>query len=190
MNARKLFLQINVSLDGYIEDLNGNIDWHFADDQFDTFILNTLQSIDGMVFGRVAFEKLAAYWPTAGETLSTETQREQARLMNELPKYVVSRTLEGSDWKNTHVTTVEEIVELKSQPGKDLALFAGATIATEFTKAGFVDEFRLIVNPLLQGGGTRLFTGTYKPAELSLTDVRRFASGALVLTYVPAGAPG
>ena len=67
MTTRKLFLQINVSVDGYIEDPDADIDWHFADDEWDAFILDTLESIDGMVFGRVAFEKLAAYWPTAGD---------------------------------------------------------------------------------------------------------------------------
>ena len=106
--------------------------------------------------------------------------------MNDLPKYVVSRTLTGSVWNNSRITTVDDIIELKSQPGQDLALFAGANIATEFTRAGLVDEFRMVINPLLQGGGTRLFTGAYEPTELSLKEVRRFGSGALVLTYLPA----
>lgn len=180
---RTLFLQINVTLDGYVEDANGDIDWHFADDEFDGFILDTLRSVDGMVFGRVAFERLAAYWPTAGATAQTETQRETARLMNELPKYVLSRTARESDWNNSHFVSVDDVVELKSQPGKDLALFAGANAATELTAQGLVDELRLIVNPLLQGGGTPLFTGTYTRREQTLTDVRRLASGVLVLTY-------
>lgn len=180
---RTLFLQINVTLDGYVEDANGDIDWHFADAEFDSFILDTLRSIDGMVFGRVAFERLAAYWPTASETAQSDTQRETARLMNELPKYALSRTPRTSDWNNSHFVTVDDVVKLKSQPGKDLALFAGANAATELTSQGLVDELRLIVNPLLQGGGTTLFTGTYARKEQTLTDVRRLASGALVLTY-------
>lgn len=184
--TRKLFLQINATLDGYIEDTNGDIDWHFADDEFDTFITETLRSIDGMVFGRVAFGKLAAYWPTAAASLATDVQRESSRLMNELPKYVVSKTLTGSDWNNSQVLSGDitaEIKALKAQPGKDLALFAGAQAATSFVRDGLVDELRLIVNPMLQGGGTRLFDGSYDTARLALKDVRRFASGALVLTY-------
>jgi dihydrofolate reductase len=183
---RTLFLQINVTLDGYVEDANRDIDWHFSDNEFDEFILGTLQNIDGMVFGRVAFERLAPYWPTAGATAQTEAQREVARLMNELPKYVLSRTTHHTEWNNSHFVGVDDVVKLKSQPGKDLALFAGANVATELTKLGVVDEFRLIVNPLLQGGGTPLFTGTYARQELTLNDVRRFASGALVLTYATA----
>ena len=183
---RTLFLQINVTLDGYVEDANRDIDWHFSDSEFDEFILDTLRNIDGMVFGRVAFERLAPYWPTAGETAQTETQREIARLMNELPKYVLSRTTQHSEWNNSHFVSVDDVVTLKSQPGKDLALFAGANVATGLVKQGLVDELRLIVNPLLQGGGTPLFTGTYARQELALNEVRRFASGALVLTYTKA----
>jgi dihydrofolate reductase len=186
--ARKLFLQINMTVDGYVEDANGEIDWHFTDAEFDTFILDTLRSIDGMVFGRVAFEKLAAYWPTAAQAAQSETQRETAILMNELPKYVVSQTLTGSDWNNSHVLPGDvraEIQELKAGPGKDLALFAGAAAATSLVRLGLVDELRLIIDPLLQGGGTRLFDGEGEPTRLELTSTRPFASGALVLTYVP-----
>jgi dihydrofolate reductase len=186
--ARKLFLQINMTVDGYVEDANGDIDWHFADAEFDSFILDTLRSIDGMVFGRVAFEKLAAYWPTAEASAGSETQRETARLMNELPKYVLSQTLTSSDWNNSHVLSRDvpaEIERLKARPGKDLALFAGAAAATSLVRLGAVDELRLIVDPLLQGGGTRLFDGKGEPTRLELTTTRPFASGAVVLTYVP-----
>lgn len=186
--GRKLFLQINMTVDGHIEDANGDIDWHFADDEFDAFILDTLRSIDGMVFGRVAFEKLATYWPDAEPAAQTDAQRETARLMNELPKYVVSQTLTGSDWHNSHVVSGDvraEIQRLKTRPGKGLALFAGAATASSFIRLGLVDELRLLVNPLLQGGGTRLFDGTDEPRQLDLTSTRTFAGGAVVLTYVP-----
>jgi dihydrofolate reductase len=186
--GRKLFLQINMTIDGYVEDANGDIDWHFADDEFDAFILDTLRSIDGMVFGRVAFEKLAAYWPTAAHEARSDSQLKTALLMNELPKYVVSRTSIGSQWNNSHVVAADvraAIEQLKAQPGKDLALFAGAVTATSFVRLGLVDELRLIVNPLLQGGGTRLFDGEDVPRQVTLTNVRPFASGAVVLTYLP-----
>jgi dihydrofolate reductase len=186
--GRRLFLQINMTIDGYVEDANGDIDWHFADAEFDAFILDTLRSIDGMVFGRVAFEKLAGYWPTAEQAARSDTQRKTARLMNELPKYVVSQTLTGSDWAGSHVVSGDvraEILRLKARPGDDLALFAGAVTARSFIRLGLVDELRLIVNPLLQGGGTRLFDGEGGPVRLALANARPFASGAVVLTYVP-----
>jgi dihydrofolate reductase len=137
---RKLFLHINVSLDGFIEDAAGEIDWHFADAEFGEFIDATLQSIDAMVFGRVAFEKLAGYWPTASPPEASEVQ---VRRMHELPKYVISDRLRDTDWHNSHVVggdVAAAITALKQQPGQDIALFAGAGIATSFARLGLIDE--------------------------------------------------
>ncbi len=186
---RKLFLQINVSLDGFIEDAAGEIDWQFADAEFEAFIDATLQSIDAMVFGRVAFEKLAQYWPTASPPEASEVQ---VRLMHELPKYVVSDRLGRTDWNNSHIVgggeVAAEIEALKQQPGGDIALFAGAAVATSFVRLGLIDEYRLILNPVLLGTGTRLFDGGYERSDLRLSETRRFASGALVLFYEPVSA--
>jgi dihydrofolate reductase len=182
---RRLFLQINVSLDGYINDAAGDIDWHLADDEFQGYIDQTLESIDGVLFGRVAFGQLAGYWPIAGPEVSPV----RVRRMGELPKYVASRTLKRSDWHNSHLLGSDPaaaISQLKWQDGRDLALFASGTAATAAIGLGVVDEFRIIVNPVLLGGGTRLFDGQYPKAELRLTDTRRFGSGALILTYQPA----
>ena len=181
---RKLFLQINVSVDGYINDDAGDIDWHFADEEFQRYIDDTLQSIDGMILGRLAFEQLAAYWPTAG----SEASPVQVGRMHELPKYVLSGTLERSDWHNSRVLggdPAAAIAELKRQDGRDLALFAGGKAATSAISLGLVDEYRLILNPALLAGGIPLFSGQYPRGELRLTGTRQFASGALVLTYEP-----
>ena len=180
---RKLFLQINVSVDGFIEDAAGEIDWHFADAEFAEFIDTTLLSIDAMIFGRVAFEKLARYWPAASPPEASEVQ---VRLMHDLPKYVVSDRLGRTDWSNSHIVggdVAAAITALKQQPGGDIALFAGAVVATSFVQLGLIDEYRLIVNPVLLGAGTRLFDGEYEKSELRLIETRRFASGAVVLFY-------
>ncbi|RKS76912.1 dihydrofolate reductase [Actinomadura pelletieri DSM 43383] len=179
---RRLFLHINVSADGYITDRAGDIDWHFADQEFQAHIDALLESIDGMVFGRTAFEQLADYWPTAGDEVSA-TQR---RRMNELPKYVLSRTLRETKWDNSHLLgdyPATALTDLKRQDGRDLALFAGGKAATSAIRLGVLDELRLVVNPVLLGGGTPLFDGTYRRHDLRLTDSRRFASGALLNTY-------
>lgn len=181
---RRLFLHINMSLDGYINDAAGDIDWHFADAEFQGYIDQTLESIDGMLFGRLAFEQLAAYWPTAGPE-ATPTQR---RRMHELPKYVLSRTLNQSAWHNSHFLgddPAAAVAQLKAQRGRDLALFAGGRAATTAVRLGVIDEFRIIVNPVLLGGGTRLFDGQYSRTVLRLTGTHQFASGALVLSYEP-----
>ncbi|GAA0744637.1 dihydrofolate reductase [Dactylosporangium roseum] len=179
---RRIFLHINVSLDGYICDTAGDIDWHFSDEEFQRYLDQLLESIDGMIFGRVAFEQLAAYWPTAGDEVSAV----QARKMHELPKYVLSRTLKRAGWHNTHLLgddPATALARLKQRDGGDLALFAGARAATTAVGLGVLDELRLIVNPVLLGGGARLFDGTYPKAELCLAHTHQFASGAMLLAY-------
>ncbi|GAA3397516.1 dihydrofolate reductase family protein [Cryptosporangium minutisporangium] len=183
----RLFLHINVSLDGYVNDAAGAIDWHFADEEFQRYIDDLLTDIGGMVFGRVAFEELAGYWPHAG----AEASPTQVRRMHELPKHVLSRSLRSSDWHNSHVLgddPAEAITRLKQQSGQDLALFAGGRAASAAAGLGVVDEYRLVVNPVLLGGGTRLFDGPYARTELRLTRTRQFESGALLLVYEPAAA--
>ena len=184
---RKLFLQINTSLDGYIEDPTGEIDWHFVDDEFEEFINATLRSIDAMVFGRVAYEKLAQYWPTAASNPEASAQHvEAAHLMNELPKYVVSDSIDHAEWQNSHIVSGDvegEIRALKARAGNDIALFAGAGIASSFVRLGLIDEYRIIVNPILLGAGTRLFNGGHEKTKLRLLGTRQFGSGALVLSY-------
>jgi dihydrofolate reductase len=112
--------------------------------------------------------------------------------MHELPKYVLSRTFPHTGWHNSHPLGDDParlLGELKRQDGRDLALFAGGRAATSAVRLGVLDQLRLVVNPVLLGGGTPLFDGTYPKADLRLTDTRRFASGALLLTYDVA-APG
>ncbi|MFI0367019.1 dihydrofolate reductase family protein [Actinomadura sp. 1N219] len=179
---RRLFLHINVSVDGYIADSAGDIDWRFADQEFQDHIDSMLESIDGMVFGRAAYEQLAGYWPTAGDEVSA-TQR---RRMHELPKYVMSRTLRDPGWHNSRLLgddPASALDTLKRQDGRDLALFAGGRAATAALRLGVLDQLRLVVNPVLLGGGTPLFNGAYPKEDLRLTGTRTFASGALLNTY-------
>ena len=194
---RKLFLHIIMSLDGFIEDRDKQLDWQLDDAEFESYINGVLRSIDGMVFGRKAFELLAGYWPTAAanpsaaaDPSSPERHIEAAHMMNALPKYVVSNTLKTTEWNNSHIISGDvkaEITKLKQQPGKDIALFAGANVATSFTKLGLVDEFRIIVNPVLLGDGTPLFQGGYDKLGLELVETRKFQAGAMLLTYRPKG---
>jgi dihydrofolate reductase len=190
---RKIFLHIIVSLDGYIEGPNGELDWRFIDDEWEEYINSMLRSIDGMLFGRKAYQSVAGYWPTAADNpvaaadpSNPHRHIEAARMMNALPKYVVSTTLKSAEWNNSHIigtNIVEEIMYLKKQSGKDIALFAGAGLANSLMKHNLIDEYRVIVNPALAGGGKPLFNGGYLQMSLELLDTRQFASGALLLRY-------
>jgi dihydrofolate reductase len=106
--------------------------------------------------------------------------------MHELPKYVLSSSLQHTEWHNSHAlgnNPAAAIVRLKQQDGRDLALFAGASAATSLLTLGVIDELRLLVHPMLLGGGTRLFNSRYPCSDLALTDAHRFTSGALLLAY-------
>jgi dihydrofolate reductase len=186
---RKIFLHINVSVDGYIEDEKREMDWRFADDEWEVYINGVLRSIDGMIFGRVTHQLLAQYWPTAGDEPNVSARHiEAARLMNAQPKYAVSRGNYVTNWTNSQVISgdvASEIQKLKNQPEKILALFAGTNIAQSFMGIGLLDEYRLVLNPALLGGGTPLFKPGRERVGLTLLSTRKFASGAVLLVYAP-----
>jgi len=184
-----LFLHINVSLDGFIEEASGEIDWHFSDDEFEAYLVGVLQSIDGMIFGRVAHQLLAEFWPGAAEMPGvSEHHLAMTALMNWLPKYVPTRNGYRTAWENSHILEGEvaaQVRQLKQEAGRDLALFAGGATARSFLQADLLDELRLIVNPVVLGSGRRLFEPGMDRREMQLLGSRTFASGATVLTYQP-----
>jgi len=138
-----------------------------------------LRSVDTIVFGRVTYQHMAAYWPTA-------PRDEIADKMNNLPKIVFSRTLEKAEWTNSRLVKVdatEEITRLKHQPGKDLVILGSATLASSFLQAGLIDEYRVILNPVLIGSGNPLFKGIKQKLRLKLRKTKLLSSGTIVLYY-------
>jgi dihydrofolate reductase len=178
----EIFLQISVSLDGYIEDPNGDIEWMTSDTSLDALATATLQSIDGMIFGRKAHELLAGFWPTAGDARDASPDLiEQARLMNSLPKYVLTTGRERTGWANSHAIRVDDVPGLKRNAARPIALFAGAAAAQSLLD--MVDEIRLIQYPILLGGGTPLFADAGIRRQLKLTGSESFSSGATLQRY-------
>lgn len=192
---RKIFLHIMVSLDGYIDGPDGEMDWHFVDAEFEDYINEMLRSIGGMIFGRKAFLLLADYWPQAvtnpagaADPQNPAAHIEAAHMMNRLPKYALSNTLRQTGWNNSHIIggdIAAEAAKLKAMPGKDIALFAGSGAAMSFLRAGLLDEIKLVVNPVVLGGGTPLFSGGYERRNFTLLSTRPFRSGAMLLDYRP-----
>jgi dihydrofolate reductase len=188
---RKIFLHIFVSVDGFIEGTDQDLSWMAADGEFEEYINGVLGSIDSMIFGRRSFELLAQYWPTAEENPAAaadparpERHIEAARMMNAKEKIVFSRTLKATDWANSTIISGDfatEVARVKQRPGRDIALFAGAGLATSFMRLGLIDEYRLLVNPILLGRGTPLFQGGYDRMKLDLVQTRTFGSGAILL---------
>lgn len=181
----ELFLQIAVSLDGYIEDENGDIGWMVDDPSIDGHMTATLRTIDGMIFGRRSHELLAGFWPTAAESEGASAELiAQAELMASLPKYVLTHGKDRTGWTNSHAITVEDVPRLKRESARPIALYAGASAAQSLLH--LVDEIRLIQYPLLLGGGTPLFPSNAPRRQLRLTGVQQFPSGATLQRFRPA----
>ena len=183
MVERQLFAFEMMSLNGFFERSNREIDWHHVDDEFNAFSVEQLDEIGVLLFGRVTYELMASYWPEADDDDFAVAER-----MNSLPKVVVSTTLEEADWNNTRVVSenvVEEVSELKRQPGDDLAIFGSSKLTVSMLEAGLVDELRIIVNPILLGDGHSLFAGLADDSELRLLDTRAFENGNVLHRYRP-----
>jgi dihydrofolate reductase len=172
-----------VSLDGYFEGPDRDINWHLVDEEFNQFAIQQTSSVDTILFGRVTYELMASYWPTPAATTDDPMI---ADLMNRLPKIVFSRTLQNAEWNNTRLIKdhiAEEILALKRQPGKDLALFGSANLLSTLIQMGLIDEHRIIVNPLVLGRGTPLFQGITEKLNLKLLKTRVFTNGNVLLYY-------
>ena len=176
---RKVFLFNMVTLDGFFGGPNHEIDWHNVDEEFNEFAIAQLNEVDTLLFGRVTYQLMASYWPTQ---FAIENDTVVAEKMNDVPKVVFSRTLENVEWNNSRLVkenAAEEITRLKQQPGKDLSIFGSANLAASFIPAGVIDEFRIMVNPVVLGDGNRLFKD--HKLNLSLLNAKTFHNGNVLL---------
>lgn len=162
------------------------LDSHYTDNEFETFAADQLGEADTILFGRVTYEGMATYWPTPAAIASDP---DVAGKMNALPKVVFSRTLETLKWNNSRLAGHDlavEIRRLREQPGKDILLLASSDLAVALAAEGLIDEFRILVNPVLVGRGKSVFAGLTRDVSLKLLDTRTFGNGNVLLTYAPA----
>ncbi len=182
---RKVFLFDMMSLDGFVAGIDGNINWHNVDDEFNQFAIQQLGEAGGLIFGRVTYEMMASYWPSPQ---ALQDDPVVANAMNSLPKWVVSRTLDRADYQNTTLVKtdpVEAITQLKQQPGKDLFVFGSAKLSAVLIQHNLIDEYRIMINPVVLGSGIPLFQGVKEPLCLKLVNSRPFANGNILLYYQP-----
>lgn len=180
---RKIIFQMSVSLDGYYEDPDGDINWHVVDDEFNAYALRLLETLDGYIFGRKTYELMASYWPSDA---ALQDDPVIARYMNSLHKYVVSRSLKDLKWENSSLLggdPAAEIAHLKQQSGKDLAIFGSSDLVVSLNKPELIDEYRLFYAPVLLGKGKPLFEGLHQQVKLKLIESRVFNSGVVVSRY-------
>ena len=187
---RKLSVFNSVSLDGYFTDSKGDMSWaHNEDAEWNAFAAENASGDAMLFFGRVTYELMANYWPSDE---AREASPQVAAGMNRLPKVVFSTTLDHAPWEHTQVISgnIEGFVrEIKQQPGPDMVIMGSGTIVSQLTEASPIDEYRVIVCPIILGSGRTLFDGVTRKITLSLTDSRIFKNGNAVLTYQPEGYP-
>jgi dihydrofolate reductase len=180
-----------VTADNCVAGPNGELDWlfEFHDDGQDKYVSALYHAADGMLVGSETYKGMASYWIGAAvDPASREGDREFARYLNAMPKYVFSKTLAKAEWENSRVLSgdvAEEVSRLKTQPGKNLVLTGGLRIAQTFVKLGLIDEYQLIVHPVVLGKGKRLFDIDDLAAKqnLKLLSATPFEAGIVALRY-------
>jgi dihydrofolate reductase len=185
---RKVILQIDLTLDGFIADSDGRLDWMSPGPDMNQDASDLLDTVDTILLGRVAYQLMSKYWPFADMTAPTIESKITSQL-NHATKIVFSRTLETVEWgawNNARLVKdhiVEEIATLKSLPGKNMLLYAGAGIVSTFIQLGLIDEYRLRLHPVVLGQGKPLFKGLEDQLNLKLLQAKPYKRGAVLLEY-------
>lgn len=192
MILRKIHLFVMLSLDGYFEGPDHDLSWHNVDDEFNKFAIEQLRETGLILFGRRTYQLMESFWPKMEADPKTSPDNlEIARLINRIEKIVFSRTLESvretANWRNVklrHKVDPAEIRRLKEMPGKDIWL-GTSDLAMSFIKDDMIDEFRFMINPVIVGGGTRIFQGLENRLDLELNKTRKFQNGNVLMYYRP-----
>ena len=178
---RKIVVTEYVSLDGVMDE-PGTWSFPFWADDIATFKFEELVASDAQLLGRVTYQGFAAAWP------SMTDEQGFADRMNGMPKYVVSTTLDTAEWENSHLIrgdVAAEVATLKRQPGRDILVAGSGMLVQELIQQDLVDEYHLLVHPIVLGGGKRLFRDGSGIA-LRLVQTTTFGSGVVLLVYRPA----
>ncbi|NQF13055.1 dihydrofolate reductase [Brevibacillus sp. HB1.3] len=178
--TRRIILDLAVTLDGFIEGKNGEVDWCIMDAEMG--FVHFLHQIDTILYGRKSYDLWGQYTP---ENEHTDTEKEIWGLVHGKEKYVFSKTQKGTDHKAIFINDniLEEVNLLKNKPGKDIWLYGGASLITTFINLELVDEFRLSVHPVILGEGKPLFTDIKQRLNLSLVNTKTLSSGVVQLIY-------
>lgn len=194
-DMRKIIMFNRVSADGYFADAAGGLSWTVPDDELDQSAAAGIDETDAMLFGRKTYDLFESYWPHATSEdphaagRHNDSIRRMAEWINRSAKYVFSETRRSLPWQNSHLLgkfTPEQVLSLKQQPGKSIMLFGSGTIVSLLSRHRLIDEYRLVVSPLLLGVGQSLLRGVPLDLPLRLVDVKRYGSGNITLSYEPA----
>jgi dihydrofolate reductase len=182
---RKLNVFNFLTLNGFFEgSQKGDISWHKHDTDENEFAEKNVQSGGALIFGRMTYQMMASYWPTAQAKKDAPVIADG---MNKAEKIVFSTTLKKAEWNNTRLITgnlVEEVKKLKQLPGGDMTILGSGSIVTQLTDVGLIDEYQFMIDPVALGVGTPVFNGIKNPLKLKLVDTKTLKSGVVVLSYL------
>ena len=184
---RKLIFFMHTSLDGFVAGLKGELAWINIDETIFDFVATMTDKADTALYGRVTYEMMQAYWPTAGkQPNASKHDKEHSAWYNKVSKVVLSKTISEKGLDNTKVIgdqLADNINKIKKQDGKNILIFGSPTASHSLLSQGLVDEFWLFVNPVLLGQGIPLFKGVTETTKLKLIETKTFSCGVIALHY-------
>lgn len=185
---QRLIVFNNVTLDGYFASVSGDFSWaHSGNDdaEFDAFVADNASHGGQLLLGRITYELMASYWPTPNAIKNYPVVAEG---MNSMPKVMFSRTLDKVSWSNTRLLRgdlASEVRRMKKESGPGIAILGSGSIVSQLASEGLIDEYQVVVNPVVLGKGRTMFDGIKEKLPLKLTKARTFHNGNVLLCYEP-----
>jgi dihydrofolate reductase len=184
---RKLILFMHTSLDGFVAGVNGEMDWINVDGGIFDYAGNQTDRSDTALYGRVTYQMMDSYWPTAGDQPNASRHDKQhSDWYNKVDKVVLSKTMAGANLPKVNIISdhvTDEILKLKNGPGKDIVIFGSPTAAHTLMSENLINDYWLFVNPVLLGNGIPLFKSVKEKRKLNLAFSTVFSSGVVCLHY-------
>jgi dihydrofolate reductase len=181
---RKLLVFNNVTLDGYFSDAAGDLSWaHRQDEEWQAYVADNAKDDSVLLLGRITYELMVRFWPTP---YATESMPAMAERMNSREKVVFSRTLEKASWSGTRLVKGDpaaEVRRMKKEPGAPMVLLGSGSIVSLLAQEGLIDEYQVVVNPIILGKGRSMFSGLRRTLNLKMTRSRTFGNGNVLLCY-------
>jgi dihydrofolate reductase len=184
---RNLIFFMHTSLDGFVAGPNGELNWAKVDDEIFDFVATMTEKADTALYGRVTYNMMESYWPTAAEQPNaSKHDKEHAVWYSNVAKVVLSKTMSENGLENTTVIAdqlADNINKIKKQDGKNILIFGSPSASHSLLSEGLIDEFWLFVNPILLGQGMPLFKGVTETTKLNLIETKTFSCGVIALHY-------